>query len=220
MYTILVNQDNTMTTSVRERIMQRSKLVDSLHFLVDPIYKGLDMSDFSVIMEYILPVSKKYITEILVKSNEPYNSKINKEMLEYTLPFDTKLTREPGDIKVQLTFTKVDLDEYENNIQYIRKTSETTIHITPISAWSDIIPDNALNAIDQRIIKTDAQIKALEELNEVTATTKADNIKLDEETNDIYLTANGEKIGDSINLSDLGTTLAENTKEGLIKMII
>ena len=220
MYTILVNQDNTMTTSVRERIMQRSKLVDSLHFLVDPIYKGLDISDFTVTMEYILPVSKKYITEILVKSNEPFNSKINKEMLEYTLPFDTKLTREPGDIKVQLTFTKVDLDEYENNIQYVRKISETTIHITPISAWSDIIPDEALNAIDQRIIKTDAQIKALEELNEVTAITKADNIKLDEETNDIYLTANGEKIGDSINLSDLGTTLAENTKEGLIKMII
>ena len=220
MYTILVNQDNTMTTSVRERIMQRSKLVDSLHFLVDPIYKGLDMSDFTVTMEYILPVSKKYITEILVKSNEPYNSKINKEMLEYTLPFDTKLTREPGDIKVQLTFTKIELDEYGNNIQYVRKISETTIHITSTSAWSDIIPDEALNAIDQRIIKTDAQIKALEELNEVTATTKADNIKLDEETNDIYLTANGEKIGDSINLSDLGTTLAENTKEGLIKMII
>ena len=220
MYTILVNQDNTMTTSVRERIMQRSKLVDSLHFLVDPTYKGLDMSDFTVTMEYILPVSKKYITEILVKSNEPYNSKINKEMLEYTLPFDTKLTREPGDIKVQLTFTKVDLDEYGNNRQYVRKISETTIHITPISAWSDIIPDEALNAIDQRIIKTDAQIKALEELNEVTAITKADNIKLDEETNDIYLTANGEKIGDSINLSDLGTTLAENTKDGLIKMII
>lgn len=220
MYTILVNQDNTMTTSVRERIMQRSKLVDSLHFLVDPIYKGLDMSDFTVTMEYILPVSKKYITEILVKSNELYNSKINKEMLEYTLPFDTKLTKEPGDIKVQLTFTKVDLDEYGNNRQYVRKISETTIHITPISAWSDIIPDEALNAIDQRIIKTDAQIKALEELNEVTAITKADNIKLDEETNDIYLTANGEKIGDSINLSDLGTTLAENTKDGLIKMII
>lgn len=215
MYTILVNQDNTMTTSVRERIMQRSKLVDSLHFLVDPIYKGLDMSDFTVNLEYILPVSKQYRTEILYKSDKLY-----KEKLEYKLPFDTDLTKEPGDIKVQLTFTKVDLDEYENNIQYVRKISETTIHITPISAWSDIIPDNALNAIDQRIIKTDAQIKALEELNEVTATTKADNIKLDEETNDIYLTANGEKIGDSINISDLGTTLAENTKEGLIKMII
>lgn len=215
MYTILVNQDNTMTTSVRERIMQRSKLVDSLHFLVDPIYNDFNMSDFTVVMEYILPVSKEYKSEILKLSEELY-----KDKLEYKLPIDTNLTKEPGQIEVQISFIKVDLDEEGNDVQYIRKTSSTTITIIPISAWSDIIPDNALNAIDQRIIKTDAQIKALEELNEVTATTKADNIKLDEETNDIYLTANGEKIGDSINISDLGTTLAENTKEGLIKMII
>jgi len=44
MYTILLNNDNKLVTSVRERIMQRSKLVDNLHFLVDPAYKELDMS--------------------------------------------------------------------------------------------------------------------------------------------------------------------------------
>lgn len=215
MYTILVNDDNTMTTSVRERIMQRSKLVDSLHFLVNPTYKGLDMSDFTVVMEYILPVSKKYRTEELIKSDELY-----KDMLEYKLPFDTNLTNESGDIKVQLTFSKVELDEEGNGIQYIRKTNETTIHIVPISAWSDVIPDEALTAIDQRIVKTDAQIKELEQLNEQMQTTKADNIKLDEDTNDIYLTANGEKIGDSININDLGESLVEGTKDGLVNVII
>lgn len=215
MYTILVNDDNTMITSVRERIMQRSKLVDALHFLVNPTYKELDMSDFTVIMEYILPISREYKSEELVKSDNLY-----KDMLEYKLPFDTDLTKEAGNIEVKLTFSKVDMDADGNNIQYVRKISSTTITIIPIESWCNIIPDKALDAIDQRIIKTDAQIKALEELNEITATTKADNIVLDEETNDIYLTADGEKIGDSINISDLGTTLAENTKEGLIKMII
>ena len=39
MYTILVNDDNTLVTSVRERIMQRSKLMNSLHFLVKPKYE-------------------------------------------------------------------------------------------------------------------------------------------------------------------------------------
>ena len=39
MYTILLGEDNELVTSVQERIMQRSKLVDSLHFLVEPIYK-------------------------------------------------------------------------------------------------------------------------------------------------------------------------------------
>src|SRR5574344_1637821 len=102
--------------------MQRSKLVDNLHFLVDPIYKGIDMSDFTVMMEYILPVSREYKSEILVKSAELY-----KENLEYKLPFDTNLTREAGDIEVQLTFVRVILDADGNNIQQVRKTSPTTI---------------------------------------------------------------------------------------------
>ena len=105
MYTILLNETNELITSVRERIMQRSKLVDNLHFLVDPIYKGIDMSDFTVMLEYLTPVSREYKTEILVKSDELY-----KEKLEYKLPFDTALTKEAGDIEVQLTFIKVDMD--------------------------------------------------------------------------------------------------------------
>ena len=62
MYTLLVNEKNEIVTTVKERIMQRSKLVDDLHFLVEPIYKGIDMSDFTVMMEYILPVSREYNT--------------------------------------------------------------------------------------------------------------------------------------------------------------
>ena len=77
MYTILVNETNELVTSVRERIMQRSKLVDSLHFLVDPAYKGIDMSDFTVMLEYILPVSKEYKSEILSKSDNLYKEKLD-----------------------------------------------------------------------------------------------------------------------------------------------
>ena len=58
------------------------------------------MKDCTVVMEYILPVSKKYRTEFLVASEELY-----KDYVEYTLPFDTKLTSEAGDIEVQLTRT-------------------------------------------------------------------------------------------------------------------
>lgn len=215
MYTILVTQDNELVTSVKERVMQRSKLVDNLHFLLDPMYKEIDMTDFVVMMEYILPISKEYKSEILIKSNELY-----KEKLEFKLPFDTSLTKEAGDIEVQLTFTKVDLDTKGNNVQYVRKTSPTTITIIPISAWSDIIPDSALNAIDQRIVKTQAQIKALEELNNVIATTKADNIVLDEETHELYLTSSGTAIGNRIDMDTLGNAIVDNSQDGLVTMII
>ena len=215
MYTILVNDDHTLTTSVKERIMQRSKLVDSLHFLVSPTYKELDMTDFTVTMEYILPVSKEYVSEVLVKSEELY-----KEMLEYKLPFDTDLTKEAGEIEVKLTFSKVDLDADGNDIQYVRKISATSITIIPVESWCDIIPDKALDAIDQRIIKTDAQIKALLEANEITRIEKADNLVLDSENKELYLTAEGNQIGDKVKLSDLGNEIVQSSDEGLITMMI
>lgn len=215
MYTILVNDDNTLTTSVRERIMQRSKLVDSLHFLVEPTYKELNIADFTVTLEYVLPISKKYKVETLIKSDELY-----KERLEYKLPFDTNLTREYGDIEIQLTFTKVDLDEEGKDIQYVRKTSTTSITIVPISAWSDVIPDEALTDLDQKILKTDAQIKELREMQENILVEKADNLVLDEENKELYLTAEGNQIGNKVKLSDLGNEIVQSSNEGLITMMI
>ena len=215
MYTILINDNNTMIASVRERIMQRSKLVDSLHFLVNPIYKELDMSDFTVVMEYILPISKEYKTETLVKSDELY-----KDMLEYKLPFDTALTKEHGDIEVQISFTKVDLDADGNNIQYVRKTSPCKITIVPISAWSDIIPDEALNAVDMAFLQLEGKIKELEEIADTYNTTKADNITLDNDSKELYLTSKGSAIGNKISINDIGDSIAENTNDGLVQMII
>ena len=199
MYTILLNETNELVTSVRERIMQRSKLVDSLHFLVDPIYKGIDMSEFTVMMEYLLPISREYKTEILVKSESLYKGK-----LEYKLPLDTCLTKEHGDIEVQLTFVKVELDADGNSKQLVRKTSPTIITILPISAWSDIIADSALNAIDQRLIQTEVMLNAMNDMNQYLYETKADNIMRNEEENYVQLIANGEPIGDRITLVNNG----------------
>lgn len=199
MYTILLNESNELITSVRERIMQRSKLVDSLHFLVDPIYKNIDMSEFTVTMEYVLPVSREYRTETLIKSDELY-----KDKLEYTLPFDTQLTKEHGKIEVQLTFTKVELNADGTSVQRVRKTSPTTITIVPISAWSDIIADNALSALDQRLIQVDAAIAAINDMNNYLDETKADNIVVNKDTNTIQLTSNGMLIGNQIKYSSCG----------------
>lgn len=202
MYTLLLNETNELITSVRERIMQRSKLVDNLHFLVDPIYKGLDMSDFTVMMEYLLPISREYKTEILVKSDALYKGK-----LEYKLPLDTCLTKEHGDIEVQLTFVKVEMDADGNSKQLVRKTSPTIVTILPISAWSDIIADSALNAIDQRLIQTEVMLNAMNDMVNYLDSIKADNIVYDKETQTLQLTANGQLIGSAVNIGYVGTSV-------------
>lgn len=200
MYTILVNDDDTLYGSHKERIMQRQKLVNDLVFITNPIYRNThDMTNATVLMEYLLPVSKKYKTEFLTLSAERYNDCF----LQYKLPLDTNLTSEAGTVQLQLTFAYTDLDEYGNGIQRVRKTSPTTIEIIPISAWSDIIPDEALTSLDQRIIKQDAQIRALADLASTFESSSVDNLIYDNNEETLQLSANGVGIGDKISVKEM-----------------
>lgn len=194
-YTFVVNESNSVTASRKETIMQRSKLVNDIWFLVNPEYGFNDMTLFSVILEYVLPVSRKYRTVELTKDDEGYNG-----YLKYVVPIDTDLSSEAGDVEMQLTFAYVGLEPDGTSIQRVRKTMVCNLHVTPIAAWSDIIPDEALSSLDQRIIKIDAQIKHLNEMGDVFDKTKADNIRYDAVENSIQLTAKGREIGDEVRL--------------------
>lgn len=213
-YVILVNEDNTLTASKKERIMQRSKLFNNLWFLAEPTYNGYDMSACTVVMEYILPISKKYHSDILELSEEGYQ-----EYLKYVVPIDSKLTVETGEVELQLTFIYSDLDENGESIQRVRKTSTAKLNIVPISAWSDIIPDSALGALDQRIIKMDAQIKELLDLGDAYDAAKADNIAYDADKQTLQLLSGANKIGDEVSLnvdgSVDGTTAVDFSDLGL-----
>lgn len=194
-HVLLLNDDNTFSTTKRERIMERSNLVDNLWILVPQFYKEQDMSGFTVQMEYMLPCSKRYKTEILELSEDMYE-----DHLKYTLPYSTKLTSEPGDIELQLTFAKADINADGKSVQYVRKTSTAKITIVPIAAWSDIIPDEALSAIDQRLIKTDAQIRALEDYAIALGESQVDNLSYDDAANTLQLLAGENAVGDKVKL--------------------
>lgn len=203
MYVILVNDDNSLSAPKKERIVQRSKLVDKFWILVKPKYEEYDMTNSTVVLEYLKPTSKKYKSEILVLSEEMYE-----DHLKYVLPVDTEFTDEAGSLQMQLSFIYVDIDADGKPIQRVRKIAPAIkVEIVPISAWSDIIPDSALSALDQRIIKVDAQIKALDDMNTMLNDKKADNIIY--EDNKLQLTANGKRIGDSVNIGDCDDCLED-----------
>lgn len=204
MYTILICDDNSLYGSQKSKIMQKEKLVNKLCFLVAPYYKGYDMSQFEVTMRYVLPISKEFITETLVLSDERYE-----DHLKYVLPVDTSLTKECGDIELNLTFTMLDVDDNGNVVQRVRKTDSHMLHITQLPDWDGFVPDAALSAIDQRIIMTQAQIKRLEELNQVVSDTKADNIKYNENTNELQLLSGDKEIGNKVTLKTCDASLED-----------
>lgn len=197
-YTFLLESDNCLTASRREVIMQKSKLVDEIVFLVNPQYKKEDMSIFNVMMEYILPVSKEYHTLELIQDSNGYQ-----DYLKFVVPFDCNLSSEAGDIQLQLTFTFVGLDADGDVIQKVRKTKVGTLHVTPISNWSDFIPDSALSSLDQRILKTQAQINELGYYAQVISENQVDNLKYDSANDTLQLTSNGNTVGDAVSVRDM-----------------
>lgn len=201
MFTILIQNDNVALITEKQRLMHKSKCVDTLRFLVEPEYKGYDMSGFTMMMQFMTPSTHKHKSEILELSAETY-----KNYLQYTLPVDTDLTSEAGEIEIQLTFSSADLDEAGNAIQRVRKVSPFTIEILPISVWADIIPDEALNAIDQRLIMVNAQIKAMEDMQAVISDDRVDGLSYEDEK--LQLMANGRKVGNVVTIP-IGETLGE-----------
>lgn len=197
MYTILINNDNTLEATQKTRIIQRSKLADTFCFFVPAMYNSISMADCTVLLEYLKPVSKEYKTEILTKADEMY-----KEHLQYFLPVDTEFTKEAGKLQLQLTFLKAKMEENGTVSQIVRKTAPAyTVEIVPISAWSDIIPDSALTAIDQRLIKMDAQIQAIRDAGEMSDRLHVDGLAFNKHTNELQLTAEGNKVGNVVVLN-------------------
>jgi hypothetical protein len=198
-YTILVCEDNSLYGSHKERVMQRSKLMNTLVFIVNPIYNGIDMTNATVMLEYVMPVSREYKTVLLALSDERYNDCF----LQYKLPFDVDLTSQAGSLEVQLTFAYVEMMPNGIGVQRVRKTSSTTIDIIPITAWSDIIPDAALSSLDQRLIKLDASMRAMNDYLDVLDSNKVDNIMYDKTEETIQLSSNGVGIGDKVSVREM-----------------
>jgi hypothetical protein len=207
MYTLLLDNDNSFSQTNRQVLMQRSSLVDSLHILVPYLYNDLDMREFTCTMEYVKPISKKYTTETLVPEEELYKT----DYIEYKIPLTSKLSEENGNIELQLTFTKVELDEDGNKKLYDRKTQPTTVTITPITNWSDLITDEALTALDNRLLAIDGQIKAINELQGDINTRIPNDLALTDDT--LQLTIDGEVTGDGVKLLTIDEEIAQDDAE-------
>ena len=53
LYTIVMNKNKELVTTVKTTLYQREKLIDKIQFLIPEMYNKLSLSDFTVILKYV-----------------------------------------------------------------------------------------------------------------------------------------------------------------------
>lgn len=190
MYIIKMNKDKSLISSKKVVLYQHEKLVDKIQFLFPETYDDLTLSEYTAILKWQNSENTSY-AEVLSLSPNLYHGK-----LCYILPVDTNLTANAGDVKLRITFVKVDT---ENKQQHILHTGEAIITIQPLSDYFANIPDQSLEFIDQLVCNLNTKIEEVETIFELYEASKADDITVND--NMIQLTSNGKPIGSGVYIS-------------------
>ena len=191
MYTLLIGDDNRIISTIKERIVQRSKLVNSIRIIVPEEYNGISMKECLAILYYQLPISKEWDSKELTASEELYKERY----VEYIIPVDTWLTKEYGDVNIEVAFYNVSMDGNIDINQYVRKATNGSIHISSSKDWAASIADPILNTIDQRIIQLQILQNRQTEMMEEAKANSAESLLV--EDSKLYLVdAQGNKKGE------------------------
>lgn len=208
MYTLKITNENTVVTTVKETLMERSNYVDKIQIVTSKMYREqIDMSDATIYMKYKLPVSNKIkLTQLTVNDLE-YET----NYIQYLIPVDAALTAEAGDIEVSFTFLKLIANEDGTHTSYVRKTTSGVIHITPLVQFDKYEPSEMFTEIDQRLLVMEGLIKDLDAQNKAAYEGMVKDIRLDTDKKKITLTnRNDEDTGEGIVVKNLSEMIAED----------
>ncbi|MCI5892081.1 MAG: hypothetical protein MRZ66_01575 [Clostridiales bacterium] len=191
MYTIIMRDDKSLIPTETEPIYQYESNTSTIRLLVPQTIADNPMQEFTCVFKYELPDGTK-CCDCPVKQSELYS-----DFLDYRLLVTSRLTKNEGEIKGYLSFLKVVEDTSTGSKKpFIIHSSSISI---PIHKKKDIFTyssDPNLQAIDNQILKLQELVNVVTTYNSILESTKADDIELID--GELWLTANGEKIGDPI----------------------
>ena len=208
MYTLKITDENTVVTTVKERLVERSNDVDNIQIITAKLYKEqLDMSDTSLYMKYKLPVTDKIKITQLIPNNLNYET----NYIQYLIPADVNLLAEAGDIEVSFTFLKLVSNDNDSVTSYVRKTTSGVIHVSPLAAFDKYEPSEMFTETDQRLLALIAAVKDLNAQSKAIYENMVKDIRLNTDDKKITLTdRNGDDTGEGIATKDLTALIAED----------
>lgn len=217
-YTILIKPDNTAITTIKQTIMQREKLVGKIRVITAKEYNDYDMTEFNLVMSYMTPISKTVRIAQLTLESEAYNDE--EGVLSYLLDVDTSLSAENGDVEIQFTFVKSELDaDTGTKLQHVRNIDTTKIHVCELADWLTNT-DEALSEISKLFLKNQETLKSIESMAEELQNAAGTDLTVADDK--LSLTnAKGTVIGNGVELAQLNSELVEagGDSDGNVKII-
>ncbi len=203
MYTIKVESNGVLTTTVADALIKGNMNLNPMHILVPQVYdngycKKFDMSKFDASLIFVLPGDDISNTKTirLIRNPELYKERF----VEYQLPQNTEFVSRAGIVACKLVFQYTDM---EHNVEYFRDTFPIEIMIEDTSLESMYKSEDEESIGRNTSNKGDAiSLGGLKSIN-----------------GEVFIVdKNGNKIGDAISIEKtyLDNTVASNLQVTMI----
>lgn len=179
MYTIKMENDKSLVTTIKSTIYRGELNANRILFLLPNEWEEHLMADYGVRLDYILPDEVGY-SEMLAAEPDGY-----KGYLQFYVPLDSPMTAQVG--KVELWLSVLDRDG-----AVVIKTGSVCLAVEERKAIADYYP------AEKREL-----IAALAGDVETLKHTKADNLIYDTKDNFLQLTAEGQPIGGKVSTTKI-----------------
>ncbi len=185
---VLLKPDKTLMISSDTRLYQGENAVDKVIFYIPETLNDLVMSEFTATLNYENAAQKVYMEAL-----EPSEESDKEGFLKYSLPITTKFTELSGDVKFNISFIKLNEETGESQVMH------TNSVVKNIMTWDDYFkyyPNDALGAIDNKLLELDAKAKELKALADSISDSTPDDLKLTDDL--LQLSKEGEAMGEGV----------------------
>lgn len=205
MYTILMDNQKNLITTVRNTIHYKENGVDKIHFLLPPKYEEMDISECIVTLKYVDPYGN-FHAEILTPDEELY-----KNYIRYTLPVTTNFTQVVGNICLRLTIDKFIPGE-ESTVINVLETNSTVVVISKPDGFNDFVSFEDIEAWKKQLSDMNKDITDLQGAMPT-------DLAIDDETDNLHLVHDGERIGDGVEIMVPGDNdLSDGDHDGIVDL--
>lgn len=178
MYTIKLNSDKTLTTTIKATLMQKENGVDKIQFLLPQTYLECDLKDYIITMVWTDP-NGNYHTKLLEQDEETY-----KDYIRCVFTATKEFLSNAGSIEVWINAMNPDLDD---DVPYKTfRSYSTTIRVEKPTPYVDFADFETIEAMKQ----------AIKDIGSVMPT----DVVIDEETDNLHLVHNDAHIGDGVEI--------------------